>query len=59
VARYHLAEARYRAWEIGLGSERAERAGAALRAYLVVAPAGPERETAIQRLLHLEDAGFR
>lgn len=46
AARHHLAEARYRAWTAAPDPYRAADATAALRAYLVFAPAGPARDSA-------------
>ena len=48
--RRHLAEARYRAWEIGPNSRRALVAVEALTAYVGRAPAGPERDEAARWL---------
>ena len=48
--RRHLAEARYRAWELGPNSRRALAAVEALTAYAGRAPAGPERDEAARRL---------
>jgi len=48
--RRHLADARYRAWEIGPNSRRALAAVEALTAYAGRAPAGPERDEAARRL---------
>jgi hypothetical protein len=44
--RYHIAEARFRAWELGPNHGRAEAATEALTAYLVRAPSGPLRRRA-------------
>ncbi len=51
--RRHLAEARYRAWEIGPNSRRALAAVEALTSYVGRAPAGPERDQAAVRLNQL------
>jgi hypothetical protein len=48
--RWHLAEARYHAWEIGPNSRRALAAVEALTAYANRAPAGPERDQAVRWL---------
>ena len=48
--RRHLAEARYRAWEIAPNSRRALAAVEALTAYAGRAPGGPERDEAARRL---------
>jgi carboxypeptidase family protein len=48
--RRHVAESRYRAWELGPNPRRARAAVEALNAYVNDAPDGPERDQAIQRL---------
>lgn len=48
--RRNLAEARYRAWELGRNGRRAAAAIEALTAYVLRAPAGPERAQVIQWL---------
>ena len=48
--RRHLAEARFRAWEIGPNSRRALAAVEALASYVGRAPAGPERDQAARWL---------
>jgi hypothetical protein len=59
MARLRLAQARYRAWKLETLSWRAARAGAALRAYMVVAPPGIDRENATRWLQELEESGER
>lgn len=59
AARYQLAEARYHAWRLAPSGDRAASAEAALRAYLVTARKGPERERATRWLSAVEEAGFR
>lgn len=58
-ARFHGVQARYMAWQLQPGSDRATRTVSAIRAFLVVAPPGPEREGATGWLLDLDDAGYR
>jgi hypothetical protein len=53
-ARFRVAEARYRAWQIEPDGPRAAGAAAALQAYLVAAPQGPERVKAAQWLEEIE-----
>jgi hypothetical protein len=48
--RRHVAETRFRAWEIGPNSRRARAAMEALTSYLTRAPAGPERDQAVRWL---------
>ena len=48
--RWHLAEARYRAWESGPNNRRASAAIEALTAYVARAPASPERAQATRWL---------
>jgi hypothetical protein len=50
VVRGRLADARYRAWEAGPTTQRADAAIAALRSYLLFAPPGITREEAKARL---------
>ena len=57
--RQRLAEARYRAWQLEPTGERAARAAAALRAYMVVAPQGPDRESATRWLAEIGEGSFR
>jgi hypothetical protein len=59
TARLRLAEARYHAWQLAPNEEHAAGAEAALRGYLVAAPAGTDRENAAAWLSRLEEAGFR
>ena len=59
-ARWHIAEARYRAWQMDADDgQRAGRANAAIRAYLIAAPPGEEREQARAWLTVIRDSGFR
>ena len=48
--RWHLAETRYLAWEAGPSDRRAAAAVEALTAYVVRAPAGPQRDQATRWL---------
>ncbi|HET9251392.1 MAG TPA: zf-HC2 domain-containing protein [Candidatus Eisenbacteria bacterium] len=52
--RGRLADARYRAWEAGPTSERADAAISAIRSYLLFAPPGSAREEARARLARLD-----
>ncbi len=54
-----LAEARYHACQLAPSEDRAARARASIRAYLELAPSGPEREEAAGWLSRLEEAGFK
>jgi hypothetical protein len=58
-ARYRLAEARFRAWSLAPNGDRAARTEAAVRAFLVTAREGPERDNASGWLSAVEEAGFR
>jgi hypothetical protein len=58
-ARFHGVEARHMAWQLQPSGERAARTVSAIRAFLAVAPPGPEREGATSWLLDLDDAGYR
>jgi hypothetical protein len=57
--RLRLAEARYHAWRLEPSIQRAERAAAALRAYMTVAPQGPDRRNATRWLQEIEEGPFR
>jgi hypothetical protein len=57
--RFRLADARYRAWLLAPDGDRAARAEAAIRAYLVTAPKSQERDDAALWLSRVEEAGFR
>ena len=58
--RWRIAEARYRAWQMDAEDGlRASRATAAIRAYLIAAPPGDEREQARAWLTVIRDSGFR
>jgi len=58
-ARFRLAEARYLAWRLEPSGDRATRAEAAIRSYLVTAPGSLERDEASLWLSRVEEAGFR
>jgi anti-sigma factor RsiW len=58
--RWRIAEARYRAWQMDSDDgQRAARANTAIRAYLIAAPPGDEREQARAWLTVIRDSGFR
>ncbi len=58
VARYQLAEAWYNAWRLEPNGQRATVLVRAVRAYLIGAPAGAERDTAAGWLTEVESAGY-
>jgi hypothetical protein len=58
-ARLRLADARYRVWQLEPNGERAAMAAAAIRAYLIDAPPGPERGKATRWLLEVEENRYR
>ena len=58
--RWRIAEARYRAWQMDPEEgQRASRATAAIRAYLIAAPPGEERDQARAWLNVIRESGFR
>lgn len=58
--RWRIAEARYRAWQMDPDEgQRASRANSAIRAYLIAAPPGEEREQARAWLNVIRESGFR
>jgi hypothetical protein len=57
IARRHLAESRYRAWQAAPDAYRAAAAIASLRMFLVLAPPSPERDLAKEQLRRLGGGG--
>jgi len=58
--RWRIAEARYRAWQMDPEEgQRASRATTAIRAYLIAAPPGGERDQARTWLNVIRESGFR
>jgi hypothetical protein len=57
-ARFHLAEARYKAWQLDPTSDRTQAVTRAIRAYLISAPDGPDRESAQAWLSEIQTAGY-
>ena len=58
TARFQLAEARYRVWQLDPSEQHGTKLSGAVRAYLVGAPPGPERDQAMRWLTEVQGTRY-